>query len=128
MSPADPNPSNPALPAPRGRGLAPARPRRDAVAAKPAALHAAPNAFTLLRALRRRWLLASTLGLLLAAGASAAVWFFLPPPKNSASVLLLVSSSNAGKLFDHPDHIGSFANYQSTQAALVKSRMVLTAA
>jgi capsular exopolysaccharide synthesis family protein len=129
MSSADPNPNSPVPSPARGRGVVPARPRREAPAARPPALVAAPNASGLLRALRRRWLLASVLGVLLAAAAGAGVWFFLPPPKNTASVLLHINSDEKGPSgFAHPEHIGNLANYQATQAALVKSRMVLNAA
>src|SRR5579864_376639 len=44
----------------------------------PAALGARPNAALLLRALRRRWLFACTVGLLAAVTAFAATYFLLP--------------------------------------------------
>ncbi len=97
-------------------------------AGPPPALAAAPNAFLLARALRRRWLLAGTMGLTLGAAAAAAVWFALPPAKNSANVQFHMNSNSQGTLNKHPDHIENFDTYQRTQVALIKSRLVLNSA
>jgi succinoglycan biosynthesis transport protein ExoP len=80
----------------------------------------------LLRALRRRWLLALTLAVVLAPAATAAAWF-LVPTRHTARTLLYVESKQPSILFNFnvdPSH----GNYQRTQLALVKSRLVLNAA
>jgi capsular exopolysaccharide synthesis family protein len=83
----------------------------------------------LLRALRRRWIVASTLGIVLGAAAAAAVWFFLPPAKNSANVQFLINSEKIGYVHAHPDDLGeNFEAYQSKQVHFLKSRMVLNTA
>jgi polysaccharide biosynthesis transport protein len=97
--------------------------------APPAALISAPNLLTLLRALRRRWVLASSLGLSLGTVAAVAVWFLLPPAKNTANVQLLMSSEKDGLVHKHPDDVGeSFEAYQSKQVHYIRSRMVINTA
>jgi polysaccharide biosynthesis transport protein len=119
---AAPHPAGPAAQAPQG--MPPVRP-----IAPPAALVSAPNIIALLRALRRRWVLASSLGLTLGVLGAAAVWFFLPPAKNTANVQLLINTEKDGKLHQHPDSIGeSYEAYQSKQVHLIRGRMVLNAA
>jgi succinoglycan biosynthesis transport protein ExoP len=97
--------------------------------APPAALASAPNVVALLRALRRRWLLASSLGLVLGAAAAAAVWFLLPPAKNTANVQLILNAEKDGFVYEHPERIGdNFEAFQSKQVHFLHSRMVLNAA
>jgi capsular exopolysaccharide synthesis family protein len=82
---------------------------------------------SLLRAFRRRWLLAVTLGLLLAAIAFPCVWVALPKPTATASALLLLENSSKGVIFDLGDRPAGGAN-MNTQLALARSRLVLNAA
>src|SRR5262249_1083054 len=89
--------------------------------------HSVPNPMALLKALRRPWLLALTLGLLAAGAAGAGVWFGMPV-KYTVSCLLHVSSSEPRVLGAPGQSQNTFAIYQKTQAALVKSRPVLTSA
>jgi capsular exopolysaccharide synthesis family protein len=114
---------------PAGQAAPQAYPPQGRPVAPPAALVSAPNAIALLRALRRRWMLATGLGLTLGILGAAAVWFFLPPAKNNANVQLRINTEKAGKIHDHPDVIGeSYEAYQSLQVHLIRSRMVLNAA
>jgi capsular exopolysaccharide synthesis family protein len=113
----------------------PGEPRKDAAlavatrnAAQPAALQAGPNAVALLQALRRRWGPACALGLLLAGAVTAVVWHFLPPPKQSASAKIYMPVDPEGKLYKHPEWSPNFNQFQQTQMALIKSRLVLNAA
>ncbi|QEL15545.1 tyrosine-protein kinase domain-containing protein [Limnoglobus roseus] len=78
----------------------------------------------LLRALRRRLILALAVGVVLAAVAATAVWVYLPPPKPRVSAKLYVDYSQRGTLFEHPD---SPLN-QQTQINVLKSEAVITAA
>src|SRR5579859_6500363 len=84
----------------------------------------APNALALLKALRRRWLLATTCGLLAAALAGAATWFGMPV-KYTASTLLHVASHEPRILGGDAQGYGEFAVYQKSQSAMVVSRLVL---
>src|SRR5207249_4360647 len=67
-----------------GKGGAP-RP-----ATPPAALNAAPNAVTLLKALGRRWLLAASLGVMIALLAASGTFFFMPTPRHTVRTMLRV--------------------------------------
>lgn len=93
----------------------------------PPGLSSGPSAMTLLRALKRRWLLASTLGLLIGAIAAGAVWWNLPQPKLMAirRVRVLTSQYVIDKQLDP---LGSGENFQRTQMALVKDRILLNEA
>jgi capsular exopolysaccharide synthesis family protein len=117
----------PALPAPPARKAAP--PAVTTAKAPPRAglPGARPNAAALLEALRRRWPLAVVLGVLAAASAAAAVWVFLPPPKQSAVAKLYMPMDPPGVLVKQVE-VRNFANFQATQVALLKSRLVLNAA
>ncbi len=103
------------------------RPRPLVVATRPAALSAKPNLLGLLVALRRRWLLAVSLGLLLAP-AAAGVVYMLRPITFTAKTTLHVDSSPKRFAFDIGEGRGDFSNYQRVQIALVKSRLVLNTA
>jgi polysaccharide biosynthesis transport protein len=86
------------------------------------------NALVLLLALQRRWILALLLGLPLAAGTVAGVWYFVPPPRPTASAKLYMPVDPEGIVYKHPEASQNFQNYQATQIALIKSRLVLNAA
>src|SRR5690349_20269130 len=60
---------------------------------RPHALRSAPNAFDLLRALRRRWRFAAFAATLMAALAAAVTWTMMPPPHYSTYALLRISSA-----------------------------------
>jgi capsular exopolysaccharide synthesis family protein len=81
----------------------------------------------MLRALRRRWLLALTLVVFLGPLATAAAWY-LVPVRHSARALFHVKSIQPALLYPTAEGASQFLNYQRTQLALVKSRLVLNAA
>ena len=96
-------------------------------ATRPAVLSAAPNAVTLLGALRRRWVPAAALGALAAAVASAAVWYTIPPSRHVAKAMLHVSSNRPNIIFSTQEIPINFDIYKQTQLRLLKSRSVLSA-
>jgi len=90
-------------------------------------LSSAPNVLGLLLALRRRWLLAVMLGLVGAAVVGTAVWAVMPTTYTARSVLQ-VMANRPTILFQTPDDRQDFSNYQRSQVALIKSRVVLNRA
>jgi capsular exopolysaccharide synthesis family protein len=97
----------------------------------PPGLSGVPDVFGLLRALKRRWLLALTAGLAAAALAVGATYVVLLWGKYTARTLLYVSAQQPVILFRQ---VGwettrrDFGTYQRTQVVLIKSRLVLNAA
>ena len=92
----------------------------------PPALAATPDMKSLLRALKRRWLLATTLGLLAAAMASATVWYLMPK-KWTADNLMTLNSTQLIKvgLEDHQESASPLK--RETLLALAKARYVIQA-
>lgn len=88
----------------------------------------APSALGLLKALRRRWLLATTSGLLLGVVAATAAWFLLPTPPHTARSQLIVASDQPRVMFQTSEANSDGNSFRSTQMALIKSRLVLNAA
>src|SRR4051812_29890412 len=74
------------------------------------------------RAVRRRWLLAATLGLLLGSASGAALWF-LRTPQYTAMALIRISPSQTHILPKGAANDASQEdkNYQKTQVALIKT-------
>lgn len=101
---------------------------RQALAPLPPALSAAPNALSLLKALRRRLFSAMTVGILLAAGVGAVAWFVTPPPKDMARAVLQVSPSQPVVLFHLDGDRSSGTTFVREQFSLVKSPLVLNSA
>src|SRR5205823_5919243 len=93
----------------------------------PQVLSATPNPFSLLTALRRRWLLALSLGLLTAT-AAAGVMGYLSQPLWRARTQLHIAANRPYLIFDTPEGKTEFGNYQRAQLAMVKSRLVLNSA
>jgi capsular exopolysaccharide synthesis family protein len=91
-------------------------------------LTATPNLFALLKALRRRWRVAVSAGLVLAAAAALLAWFAPGLSRNGAYALLRVSSTPTQLVFNTGDNWSDFEKIQKTQAALSKRRSVLEAA
>jgi capsular exopolysaccharide synthesis family protein len=78
--------------------------------------------------LRRRWLTAIVLGLLGGLGGGALAWYLMPvivPAKFTARTKLHIASKQPTILSSSADGATNFSDYQKTQAALVKSRLVL---
>jgi capsular exopolysaccharide synthesis family protein len=111
-----------------GGGIAAVPGRGVPVVAGPAvftpALPSTPDAHTLLKALKRRWLLALTVGLLCAAGAGAAAWLFLPA-KSTVFALVLVSPKDPLLPRDRYENQGDSGTFMKTVAARIKHRHVL---
>jgi capsular exopolysaccharide synthesis family protein len=90
-------------------------------------LSTGPNALALLKALRRRWLLAAAAALLLAPVLGVGAWFAAPSSRHSVRMLIHVPPPRSqfvpigGPQPDLPNH-------QRTQVALIKTRFVLSAA
>jgi capsular exopolysaccharide synthesis family protein len=81
----------------------------------------------LLKALGRRWLLATCLGLLLAALAGGGAYYFMPPPKHTVRTLVHIPP-HKGIIFKQNNAGGDLPNHQRTQVVLLKSRLVLNSA
>jgi capsular exopolysaccharide synthesis family protein len=107
--PQTPEPKKPAAPLP--------------VPVQPPALTSTPDAFSLLKALKRRWFLAGALGLLLAVVTLATAWLLLPA-RFTAFALMQVSSKS-GPLTDRHNNRDEFTIAMKTTAARLKSRDVL---
>src|SRR5689334_19365054 len=60
----------------------------------PPALTATPNLFSLLQALRRRWLLAASLAVLFSALAAGVTWEYIAPAKYQASAVIRINSQD----------------------------------
>lgn len=86
------------------------------------------NLLALLGALRRRWLLAATLGLVVAVVAAAAVWSVVRPPKATARAMVHIAAKPEAILVGRPQDPNDFANFQKTQMTVVKSQLVLSSA
>jgi len=93
----------------------------------PPALTKGPDMTSLLRALGRRWLLASFLGILAAGGVAAAVWFFLPIRYTAYSQLRVAMTPPwlVVRNADTSEGRGEFSAYQRTQAAWIKNYSIL---
>ncbi len=108
---------------PRGQSVGPLSlpeaPRR------PQVLSASPDALGLLKALRRRWKMALSLGLILAAISAVTVWRLVPREKYTAIATIHVSTSPRYIIFDPHEKLADYPTYQRTQVALAKSRLVI---
>jgi capsular exopolysaccharide synthesis family protein len=104
----------------------PALPTPTTTNLPPAALSSRPNALALAKALRRRWLLASLLGILAAALAGLGTWIFVPQ-KHMALTLVQVPQPFALVIDPRGPHTDLYA-HQRNQISLVKSRLVLNKA
>ncbi len=87
------------------------------------------DANTFLHALRRRWLLASLLGLVVAAGAAIGLWVAFPE-SSSATALFRVANEQETLVFDNLKRQSpqQFEILKKTQLALLKSYFVLQTA
>jgi capsular exopolysaccharide synthesis family protein len=94
----------------------------------PPALAAHPDVFKLLKALKRRWLLAFCLGLLCAGGAMVVTYMVLPPGKYTASTLLKVALQQPRLIFATSEQQSDFDTYRRTQVVHIRSRPVLNTA
>ncbi len=94
----------------------------------PPALHQMPNVLSLLKALRRRWFLASLLGLVAAAAAGGAAWALLPPAKYRAEAMLRMAKEPPRMIFTTQEQPLDFETFKQDQRAYLKSQIVLNSA
>jgi succinoglycan biosynthesis transport protein ExoP len=93
----------------------------------PPGLASKPNALTLLKALKRRWLLASSLGIVCAVAAAALAWYFVPP-KYSAYAVVRVLTRPSSVLDEEKGGNENLPSIQKSQSAMVKTQQVLSKA
>ncbi|GAC1463411.1 MAG: hypothetical protein NVSMB9_00880 [Isosphaeraceae bacterium] len=97
--------------------------------AKPLAIATqVPDSWALLKALRRHWWLAIGLGTLFAALTGTIAWRLVPSRKYTASALIEVKTQRPILLTETHHEKPDYKVFQSTQLALVRSRLVLAAA
>ena len=82
---------------------------------------------TLVAAFRRRWFIATSLGIMLGAAAAGTVYQLVPAPY-TAFAELHVKSVPEKVLFDTAETVAVFATYMETQMRMVHSPFVLTSA
>jgi len=83
------------------------------------------DALGLLKALRRRCVLAVGLGVLLAAAAAGVAYVVVPPAKYTAKAMLRVATETPRILVKTAENESNFATFQRTQLAMMRSRIVL---
>src|SRR5262249_10848856 len=88
----------------------------------PSVLTSPPTFWGLFAAFRRRWRLATSLGLIVGAVAAAAAWYVTGSSTYTASTLLRVDSALPRVLSDTKEGRSDFATYQRSQTALIKTR------
>jgi polysaccharide biosynthesis transport protein len=94
----------------------------------PDVLRGGMDANTLLHSLRRRWLLATCVGIVLALLTATVLWFQFPP-SSSATAMFRVSSHQESIAFDvNRGNASSFDVLKKTHLAMLKSYFVLQAA
>jgi succinoglycan biosynthesis transport protein ExoP len=103
-------------------------PSPAAAPALPPARSATPTAVSLLKALRRRWLLALVLGLILGGLATVAMWYTPVFSKSGAYALVKINATPTNIVFAQHESVVDYEKYQKTQAVQVKSQQVLKAA
>jgi len=89
-----------------------------------------PSPMGLLRALKRRLVLALGLAILVSSVCSMAAWFLLPPPKYQAQAQVLVRTSTPQIIFktiDAEAEREESQRYQMSQLVQIKSRFVINA-
>jgi capsular exopolysaccharide synthesis family protein len=143
MSPHDPSkpiPKNALEPvsgqSPPGGALTPGRNGGPLEAARLGALQSlpplakTPDAVSLLKALRHRWVLALSLSLLVAVVAAAAAWYLFPQAKPTYRAYALLRVAQVAQRMVFPTNIEDkveYPVYRQTQAELLRSRYVLRA-
>jgi polysaccharide biosynthesis transport protein len=91
----------------------------------PAVLSSGPDVHGMIKALRRRWLLALVLGVLGVLIAAPTVWFVMPPAPYTARTLLHINTRTPSIAFPSADYGSDFFGYRQTQMTLARSRLVL---
>lgn len=140
-----PNPTNTDIPVlaahPGARTTHPSSPGGDVVAGRTSApltpippnptggtaSSSGPELAQLFHALKRRWLLATGLGLVLGGVAAVVVWLLLSPA-HVAFMQLRLSANKPSIISDDPNAQHEFNTYLKSQSALIRSREVLNTA
>src|SRR5207237_7927586 len=86
----------------------------------------APTVLSIFKALRRCWRRAVCVGLVLAAAAGTATWFLWPPAKVTARTMVRLDPNS--KFLFPVTQVPNAGEYQRTQMAMLKSRLVLNGA
>lgn len=95
----------------------------------PHSLSAIPDTGALLASLRRRWLLALVLGVGTMLGSAYFLWTYLPFAYTVRTLLHVASNRpTTGILPGYSDSLLDFTNFQKTQIAIIKSRLILSTA
>ncbi|HLN27743.1 MAG TPA: polysaccharide biosynthesis tyrosine autokinase [Gemmataceae bacterium] len=94
----------------------------------PPGLASKPSVWTILKALKRRWLLAATLGIVAAAAAAAAAWFLIPPRYSAQAFVYLPARPKFILAGERGNAENQTVTFQKSQAALLKDTTVLEAA
>lgn len=113
-----PHPMASAPPAPPANGRLPL----------PPSLATGPDTAALLKALRRRWFLATFLAILVVPVATAAAFSLIPPKYTAYATLKVTSNANPIVFKETSEGRTEYSIFQKTQMGLIKSRFVLTAA
>lgn len=121
--------SDPSLAVAEPKPLAPAATVPVVVRKTPEVLSPIPDTGALLASLRRRWLLAFILGIGALVGTAYGLWKYLPPSYTVRTLLHVASNRpTTGMLSGYSESLLDFNNFQKTQIAIIKSRLVLQAA
>src|SRR5947209_885599 len=95
----------------------------------PQVLSPIPDTGALLASLYRRWLLALVLGLGAMVGSAYSLWKYLPAAYTVRTLLHVASNRpTTGMLSGCSEGLLDFTNFQKTQIAIIKSRLVMRAA
>ncbi len=84
-----------------------------------------PTLMGLLNALKRRWVLASFLGLLVALAAAAALWISSPTGKHQVKAVVEIMPLRAGVNSGQGTYDENFDNFKKNQEAIVTTRMII---
>ena len=82
----------------------------------------------LLKALRRRWLLAAIVGIFLGAAGALAAWLFVPVPHDSVQAMYIVAAAPPRIMYPTSEQQPDSDGYKRMQVLIVKDRLLLNAA
>jgi capsular exopolysaccharide synthesis family protein len=130
-SPAEPlpQPSNGALPLNRGERFLPVPlPGKGGPVGDPAASGGGIGAATLVSALRRRWVLGVSMGIVITAVLLVGLWFLIPV-RQTVETRLYMKQDRQYLIYPDAERFSPVSGiFQRTQMAMAKSRLVLNAA
>jgi capsular exopolysaccharide synthesis family protein len=100
-------------------------PHHNVVLPPPPAARNVPTFIGLLNAFKRRWVLASFLGLLVAAAAAVALWIAAPQGKHQVKALLEITPNRMGVLPGAASSDDGHESFKQNQMVLIKTRTLL---